>query len=161
LTDVLVRRAERGSRRDRADEAIAAPVHSLNELGALRVIAQRAPYFTDTDHQHHLTDGDIWPDGIEQGRFAEQLAGVFEQIAQDRKCLRAQGNRLGTAPQPLTRKVEAKRREDELRSHSPDSQENCKRIEKKLKNFLAEDAYSYQTRRIERLQHSTRRDARK
>jgi hypothetical protein len=163
LAGVLVRWAKCGSRRDGADEAIAASVHGLNELGALWVIAQRAPYFADTDHQHHLTDGDIWPYGIEQGRFGEQLAGVFDQIAEDRKSLRAQGNRLGTAPQPLTRKVEAKRREDEtgLRSHNSDSQENCKKIEKKLKNFLAQGAYSDQTHPIERCQHITRRDTRK
>jgi hypothetical protein len=89
----------RRSRRQRGDEAVAAPVHGLNEVRLPGVIAQRLAQLVHTHHQHRLAHRHLRPRRREQFVFAHHLPGMRHEMVQYGQRLRAQEAFLLPAPQ--------------------------------------------------------------
>jgi hypothetical protein len=91
------------------NEAIAAPVHGLDEPRRFRVIPKSLAQLADADHQHHITHRRLGPDSIEQGRLGDQLPRMSQQTLQHGKRLRAEGNRLCTPPEARIEEIQTYR----------------------------------------------------
>jgi len=85
--------------RERADPSIAPPMHCLHEPWRSRVIPESVPERVNTHHQDPITDHGPGPDRLKEGRFGQQLTGMFYQQTQDSKGFGPEGQPLWTTPQ--------------------------------------------------------------
>ena len=74
---------------------------------------------------HRVAHGDVGPYRVEQRRFGYQLAGTFDQMAQDGKGLAAEADFLAPAPQLLVVRIKPEGWEEaKFRSHGPPLSKN-------------------------------------
>src|SRR4029453_14797260 len=101
------------------DEAVAPARHGLDEGRHRRVVTKRATDLQDDHLENTVADVGLCPPSPQQLLLGNQLPAVFDQPAQDRKCLRGEGDDLVPTPQPLAGEIQAKvtEREASIRFH--------------------------------------------
>ena len=83
-------------------------MHRGNPLRRFRCLPQRLTQFVHAGLQHTIAHCRLRPDGVEEGLFGHQLAGMRHQIDENLKGFRAQGHRLFGVPQTGIRQIEPK-----------------------------------------------------
>ena len=98
---------------DVGDEAVAAPMSGLDESRSMGVVTERSPDFTDADLQRPVGNEYSRPDGVEQFRFANQVARASGEVLQQRERFGGQGDRPGVSVELAPGRVDAKTIEGE------------------------------------------------
>ena len=102
-------------RRDRRDEAVAAPVQRLDVRRRLRVVAERLAQHADRLGQRRVGDERVLPDRVDQLLPVDDLAGALQQQLEHAEHARRQRDLRAVAAQQPAVRIEGERAERERR----------------------------------------------
>ena len=80
-------------------EAVAIPVHGLDELGVFGVLVERAPNIRDEQREVGGHDERVGPEVLVDVLLLDDLRTVLQQEGEQSQCLRCQMHRLGRSRQ--------------------------------------------------------------
>ena len=123
-----LRRSRRRLGRDRRDKPIAAPVHRLNELGLLGIIAERLTDEADRFGERRFADVRVLPRHVHQRLLRDDAAGAFDEMLEDGQRTGRQAHFFAIARQQPIRKIEAERTEVDDRSRPGMKDQRPRRI---------------------------------